>query len=154
MKKDSGFVIGCFAFLYAMALAFIALAWFGIPIGKNNHGLDVVFSRNQVYTTGKVVRFESFHSRTSSSSWPFVEIPVGTTLFQFKAEGAESHPFDKGDLVPVAYPAGHPEKAYIRTFRQMYFGPLLMLLFASPFLAMALWGTFFQVRDRLRARRV
>ena len=52
----------------------------------------------------------------------------------------------------VAYPAGHPDKAYIRTFRQMYFGSLLMLLFASPFLALAVWGTIMQVRDRLRAK--
>ena len=152
MKKDTGFVIGCFAFLYAMALLFIAAAWFGPPIGEH-HGLREVFSRNQVYTTGKVIRFDGFRVRTSTSSIPIVEIPVGKTLFRFKAEGAESHPFGKGDSVPVAYPAGHPERAYIRTFRQMYFGSLLMLLFASPFLAMAGWGTIMQVRDRLRAGR-
>ena len=150
MKKDRGFVIGCFAFLYAMALLFIAAAWFGPPIGQH-HGLREVFSRDQVYTTGKVIRFESFHVKTSTTSTPVVEMPVGKTLFRFKGEGMDSHPFDKGDMIPVAYPAGHPEKAYIRTFRQMYFGSLLMLLFASPFLALAGWGTIMQVRDRLRA---
>ena len=151
MKKDAKFVIGCFAFLYLMAFAFIALAWFGVPIGENNHGLDVVFNRNLVYTTGKVIRFDSFHMRTSSTSTPVVEIPVGKTLFRFKGEGMDSHPFDKGDSIPVAYPTGHPEKAYLRSFRQMYFGSLLMLLFASPFLALAVWGTIMQIRDRLRA---
>ena len=153
MKKDTKFVIGCFAFLYSMALLFIAMAWFGVPIGDNNHGLDVVFSRNLVYTTGKVIRFESFHMSRSSTSTPVVEIPVGKTLFRFRGEGMDSHPFDKGDMIPVAYPAGHPDKAYIRTFRQMYFGSLLMLLFASPFLALAVWGTIMQVHDRLRARK-
>ena len=150
-KKDAKYVVGCFTVLYSMAFLFIAMAWFGVPIGENNHGLDVVFSRNLVYTTGKVIRFDSFHMSRSSSSTPVVEIPVGKTLFRFKGEGMDSHPFSKGDMIPVAYPAGHPDKAYIRTFRQMYFGSLLMLLFASPFLALAVWGTIMQIRDRLRA---
>jgi hypothetical protein len=85
MKKDAKYVIGCFAFLYLMAFLFIAMAWFGVPIGENNHGLDVVFNRNLIYTTGKVIRFDSFHMSRSSSSTPVVEIPVGKTLFRFKS---------------------------------------------------------------------
>ena len=149
-KGTSLGVIGCFAFLYAMALVFVAAAWFGLPFG-DNHGLDVVFSRNLVYTTGTVVRFDSNWTSKSHTSTPVVEIPLGRTRFRFRGEGMEQHPFTKGDAVPVAYPAGHPEQAYIRTFRQMYFGPLLMLLFASPFLALGVWGTIMQIRDRLRA---
>ena len=151
MKKDTKFAIGCFGFLYSMAFVFIAAAWFGIPLGNGHHGLNVVFNRDLVYTTGKVIRFDAFVMSRSNTSTPVVEIPVGRTLFRFKGEGSNTHPFSKGDTVPVAYPAGHPDQAYIRTFSQTYFGPLLMLLFASPFLTMAVWGTIMQIRDRLRA---
>lgn len=151
MKKQSSLgVIGCFAFLYAMALMFVAAAWFGLPFGEN-HGLNVVFTRNLVYTTGKVIRFDGHWTSKSHTSTPIVEIPVGKTLFRFRGEGMDQHPFSEGDTIPVAYPTGHPDRAYICTFRQKYFGPFLMLLFASPFLAMALWGTIMQIRDRLRA---
>jgi hypothetical protein len=150
-QESSRFVIGCFTFVYGMALMFIAVAWFGIPFGENR-GLNIVFSRNLIYTTGTVIRFDSgsMASKTRTST-PVVEIPLGKTRFRFYGEGMDQHPFAKGDVVPVAYPEGHPEKAYIRTFRQMYFGSLLMLLFASAFLALGLWGTIRQIR--LRARR-
>jgi hypothetical protein len=84
MKKDAKFVIGCFTVLYSMAFLFIAMAC------------------NLIYTTGKVVRFDSFHMSRSSTSTPVVEIPVGKTLFRFKGEGMDSHPFSKGDTIPVA----------------------------------------------------
>jgi hypothetical protein len=133
-------VIGCVGFLYAVAAMFLAAAWFGLPFG-NNHGLNVLAQRDLVYTTGKVIRFESMATSSHPGSRPIVEIPYGNGRFRFSGEGEDSHPFSTGDDLPVAYPAGHPERAYLRTFRQMYFGPLLMVLFALPFFAMALWGT-------------
>jgi len=132
--------IGCIAVLYAVAAMFIAAAWFGLPFG-NHHGLSVLAQRDLVYTTGKVIRFESMSTPSHPGSRPIIEIPYGNGRFQFSGEGADSFPYSTGEELPVAYPAGHPERAYLRTFRQMYFGPLLMLLFALPFFAMALWGT-------------
>ena len=147
MADSKLFAIGCFTFLYAMGMLFLSVAWFGLPWGQH-HGLDVVFARDLVHTTGKVVRFESFSMTRGQTSTPIVEIQLPNGPFRFCGEGEDQHPFDKGDEVPVAYPSGHPERATIRTFRQMYFGPLLMILFASPFLAMALVGTYRNVRAR------
>jgi hypothetical protein len=152
-QESSLGAIGCFTFLYAIALMFIALAWFGSPYG---HGLNVVFSRDLIYTTGTVIRFD--YDRTSRSSkgrtsTPVVEIPLGKTRLRFNGMGAGNHPFGKGDLVPVAYPPEHPEKAFIRTFAQMYGVPLFMLLIGSFPLALGLWGTIRLIRERLRARR-
>jgi hypothetical protein len=136
-----GGVVGCLGFLYLMAALFFAAAWFGVPIGENNHGLNVLFRRNLVFTTGKEIRFERMGTSSHPGSRPIVEIDYRNARFRFSGGGSDSHSFVEGDEVPVAYPAGHPEEAYIRTFRQMYLLPTLMIVFALPFFALALWGT-------------
>jgi hypothetical protein len=136
-------LLGCLGFLYLMAAAFFAVAWFGVPFigGGGNHGLNVMFRRDLVITNAKVVRFEDMSTPSHPGSAPIVEIPNGNHPFRFRGGGSDSRSFDVGEEVSVGYPAGHPELAYIRTFRQMYFLPLLFILFGLPFLAMAVGGT-------------
>jgi hypothetical protein len=136
-------VIGCVGALYLIAAGFFAIAWFGVPfIGEGgNHGLNVLFSRNLVITKGKVIRFEDMSTPSHPASAPIVEIPNGKYPFHLRGGGADTQPFDIGDEVSVAYPAGHPELVYIRTFRQMYMLPILFIIFGMPFLALAVWGT-------------
>ena len=138
-----GGVVGCLSAVYLVAALFFALAWFGVPfIGdEGNHGLNVLFSRDLVMTKGKVIRFESMGTPGHPAAAPIVEIPNGKYPFHFRGLGSNSLSFDVGDEVSVAYPAGHPERAYIRTFSQMYFLPLLFIVFGLPFLALAVWGT-------------
>jgi hypothetical protein len=138
-----GGVIGCLTGLYLIAAIFFAIAWFGVPfIGDGgNHGLNVMFSRDLVITKGKIIRFEDMSTPSHPAAAPVVEIPNGKYPFRFRGGGSNSLPFDIGDEVSVAYPAGHPELAYIRTFSQMYMLPLLFLLFGLPFFALAVWGT-------------
>lgn len=137
-----GGVIGCLAAVYLVAAGFFAVAWFGLPFfGQGNHGLNVLFSRDLVITKAKIIRFESMGTPSHPAAAPIVEIPNGKYPFRFRGGGSDSQPFDVGDEVSVAYPAGHPEFAYIRTFRQMYMLPSMLILFGLPFLAMAVWGT-------------
>ena len=148
-------VIGCLTVLYLIAAGFFAIAWFGVPFigGGGNHGLSVLFSRNLVITKGTVIRFENMSTPSHLASAPIVEFPNGKYPFRFRGGGADTQPFDVGDEVSVAYPAGHPELAYIRTFRQMYMLPILFIIFGMPFLAMAVWGTAtnLPVRERQQA---
>lgn len=136
-------VIGCLATVYLITAGFFALAWFGVPFigGGGNHGLNVLFSRDLVMTKGKIIRFESMGTPSHPGAAPVVEIPNGKYPFHFRGGGSDSQPYGVGDEVSVAYPAGHPELAYIRTFRQMYMLPILFIIFGMPFLAMAVWGT-------------
>jgi len=136
-------VIGCVGALYLIAAGFFAIAWLGVPfIGDGgNHGLNVLFSRDLVITKGKVIRFEDMSTPSHPASAPIVEIPNGKYPFHLRGGGADTQPFDVGDEVSVAYPAGHPELGYIRTFRQMYMLPILFIIFGMPFLALAVWGT-------------
>jgi hypothetical protein len=140
--------IGCLGFLYLMTGVFVALAWFGVPIGDGNHGLNVLFSRDLVITKGRVVSFKDMSTSSHPGCAPIVEIANGKSPSRFQGGGAATRQFDVGDEVPVAYPAGHPERAYIRTIRQMYFLPGLMLLFALPFFALAVWGTITNLPKR------
>ena len=138
-----GGVIGCLGTLYLIAATFFALAWFGVPfIGDGgNHGLNVLFSRDLVMTKGKIIRFESMGTPGHPAAAPIIEIPNGKSPFRFRGLGSNSLSFAVGDEVSVAYPAGHPELAYIRTFSQMYVLPIFFIVFGLPFLALAVWGT-------------
>ncbi len=78
---------------------------------------------------------------TSRTSTPIVEFPVEGRVMRFAAVGTNLKTFEAGDQVPVAYRKSNWEDAYVRTFGQQYGVPLLMLLFASPFLFIAIMGT-------------
>lgn len=138
-----GGTLGCLAVLYLIAAIFFALAWFGLPFfGEGgNHGLDVLFANNVVVTKGKIIRFEDMSTPSHPAAAPIVEIPNGKYPLRFRGGGSDSQPFDVGDEVSVGYPAGHPELAYIRTFREMYLLPLMFIIFGLPFFALAVWGT-------------
>src|SRR5579864_7830328 len=83
--------IGCFTFLFGMALMFIAFAWFGDPF-SDYAGLNAVFSPNVIYTTGTVIRLESSKPlRGSITSAPIVEIPLGKNSFRFRGVGSNQN---------------------------------------------------------------
>ena len=141
MRIDKG-LIGCLGVCYAFAAFFLCAAWFGPLWGFGDwHGLAILFSPDLVDTTGKVIRVE--HVGISGQvSTPVIEYSIGERRIVFRGEGSNTHGLHTGDEVPITYRRSDPSVAYIRTFDQRFAVPLLMLLFASPFLAMALWGTY------------
>ena len=151
MRFDKG-LIGCLGALYLMAAFFLAAAWFGPFWGFGNwHGISILFSRDLVYTTGTVIRFDRAGISRPTFT-PVVEYSVGNRRERFYGEGSNSTDFNKGDTVPIAY-RRRDGTAFIRTFGEELAVPLLMILFASPFLAMAGWGTYANLR-RQRATSV
>jgi hypothetical protein len=85
---------------------------------------------------------------------PVVRFPVGKGTLVFYGQGSNNNPYSVGDKVSVAYRRSDPEVAYIRTFSDEFFTPLLMLLFASPFLLFVSRAVYVTVRERARGRRV
>jgi hypothetical protein len=151
MRIDKG-LFGCLGACYLLALFFLAAAWFGPFWGFGDwHGLAVLFSPDLVETTGKVIRVE--HVGISGQvSTPVIEYSVQNRRIVFRGEGSNTHGLHRGDEVPVAYRRSDPAVAYIRTFEQRFAVPLLMMLFASPFLALALWGTYSNLPGQREAR--
>ena len=151
MRIDKG-VIGCLGACYLMALFFLAAAWFGPFWGFGDfHGLSVLFSPDLVNTTGRVIRVESFGVSTQVST-PIIEYAIGNRRVIFRAQGSNVHGLHEGDEVPVTYRRSDPSVAYVRGFDQEFGVPLLMIVFALPFIAMALWGTYSNLPAQRAAR--
>ena len=151
MRIDKG-VVGCLGACYAFALFFLCAAWFGPFWGFGDwHGLAVLFSPDLVNTSGTVIRVE--HVGISGQvSTPVIEYSIGVRRIVFRGEGSNTHGLHRGDEVPITYRKSDPSVAYIRGFDQEFAVPLLMILFASPFLAMALWGTYTNLPGQREAR--
>jgi hypothetical protein len=148
-NHDMRGVIGCLTFLFVMAALFLAAAWYGPPEGYGHwHGLRVQYSPDLIYTTGTVIRFEHAGTSSSQASTPVVEYTLNGRKTRFYGQGSNVHSFTRGDQVQIAYRKNDPETVYIRTFDQEFSVPLLMVLFSSPFLALALWGTYANIRER------
>ncbi len=148
MRVDKG-LIGCLGFLYIMAAFFLAAAWFGPFWGFGDwHGIAVLFSPDLVNTTGKVIRTEHAGISRAQTSTPVIEYSIGNRRVIFRAEGSNTHGLHRGDDVEITYRRSDPRIAYIRTFEQRFAVPLMMVLFASPFLALAIWGTYSNLRPQ------
>jgi hypothetical protein len=142
VRIDKG-LIGCLGLCYAFAAFFLCAAWFGPFWGFGNwHGLAVLRSPDLVRTTGRVIRLESVSIVSNQSSTPIVEYSIGNRRVVFHAEGGNMHGLHVGDEVPIVYRSRDPQVAYIRTFDQTAGVPMVMIILALPFLAMALWGTY------------
>jgi hypothetical protein len=152
MRIDKG-VVGCLGACYLMALFFLAAAWFGPFWGFGNwHGLSVLFGSDLVYTTGVVIRNDIGGTSSHRNVTPVVEYAVGNHRERFYGEGGNTREFEKGEQVPVAYRRGDLSTAHIRSFSEEFAVPLLLILFALPFVAMALWGTYVNLPGQRAAR--
>ena len=142
---------GCLFTVYAFALFFLLAAWFGPPLGTFGgwKGLGARLSSDLEHTTGTVIRLEGSRSGRSIFTIPIVEYSVNGKPMRFRGVGENNLGMDVGDRVPVAYRKSDLETAFIPTFGQFYGPPLLMLLFASPFVLISIAGT----RNVLRARK-
>lgn len=106
------------------------------------HGLNVLFSRDLVYTTGTVIRNEGAGSSKARLRAPVVRFPLGKGSLVFYGRGSTFSDYDVGDKVPVAYRKSDPETAYISSFDAEYVTPLMMILFASPFMLFGVRGVY------------
>jgi hypothetical protein len=119
--------------------------------------LAVYFSRDLIYTTGTIIRLErtSIRHRNTMSRVPVmipvVRFPLGKgTLVVHGLGGSGTTSYTVGDKVPIAYRKSDPETAHIRTFEQEFAIPLVMIVFASPFLLIGFRLAYVNVRDRRR----
>lgn len=149
-SSNSG-VIGCLAVVMIPGLLFLAAAWFGPPWGMGHwHGLNVLFSRDLVDTTGTVIRNEGAGSSKARLRAPVVRFPLGKGSLVFYGQGSTFSDDNVGDRVPVAYRKSDPETAYIRSFDAEYMTPLMMILFASPFMLFGVRGVYVLAQDRAK----
>ena len=142
MRIDRG-LVGCLGALYLMAIFFLAAAWLGPFWGFGNwHGLGILLSPDLVRTTGRVIRTDSVSIISNQSSTPIVEYSIGSRRIIFHGEGSNLHGLHPGDEVAIVYRRSDPQVAYIRSFDQQFGVPMVMIVLALPFLALAIWGTY------------
>ena len=140
---------GCLVLFYGLGIGLLLIAWFGAPFFLGDwSGLSDAFGSGVVRTTGTVVAVEGSSSGTSRFSTPVVEFEADGRTITFRAQGTNLANPGVGDRVPVAYRRDAPERAVIRTFSQTWMTPLLMTLFATPFLLIAIIGTVRLLRRR------
>src|SRR5262249_23193364 len=147
------FMVGCTAIISLAGLLLLAGAWFGPPPGTASwHGLAVLFSSDLVHTNGTVIRFDAGGTSKQRLAIPVVQFEIGRHAIVFHGIGSNSNPFSIGQQVPIAYRKSDPEDAYIRTFGQELFVPLLLILLSAPCLVIGGRAAYVIIRDRASQR--